>query len=225
MFTRTCHSMHVLLLLWALPALVFAGPTLQLDSMARAEVSNDEMIVVLAMERKGMEIGSLNAQVLSRLNEAIADAKKTPKVRARLGGVSTQPDWSSGKQSGWQVRGEVVLESADMEALSKLSANLAKTLQLSSVQFRLSSARKAEEEGKLLHEAVGRFREKAASAAKAFGFADYTLRDMSLLHQDGMPPPHPMMSARIASAESAQVPTEGGRSEISVRVSGTVELK
>jgi predicted secreted protein len=210
--------------LLAVPLLTAAGPALQLDSAARAEVPNDEMVVTLAVEHSGPQVGELNDTVLSRLNDAIAKAKSVPKVDARLGGVTTQPNWSDGRQVGWQVRGEVVLESLDMEALSVLSGRLAKDMQLTGVNFRLSPARRMAEEKELLQEAASNFREKAASAAKAFGFSDYELRELSLQHKDGVQPPRPMMM-RAASAEMAPVPPEGGRSEIVVTVSGTVELK
>lgn len=208
-----------------LPLPAWAGPTLQLHASARADVPNDEMVVTLAAERRGAEVGPLNREVLAQLNAAIRDAKATPKVDARLGGIYTQPDWADGKQRGWQVRGEVVLESADMEALSVLAGRLARSLQLAGVHFRVSAARRTDEENALLRQAAQHFRSKAEAAAKAFGFTDYTLRDLVLQPRDPMPPVQPMMNARTASAEMASVPAEGGRSEVWVTVSGTVELK
>lgn len=213
-------------LLIALPLLAAAGPTLQLQAAARTEIPNDEMVVSLAVERRGAQIGALNRDVLSQLNAAIKEAKSVPNIDARLGGVMTQPHWVNNRQDGWQVRGEVILESTDIEALSQLSGRLAKTLQLTGVQFRLSSERRTREENALLTEAADSFRGKADAAAKAFGFNSYTVRELSLQPGDGGPPPfQPMMSMRAAAAEAVPVPAEGGRSEIVVTVSGSVELQ
>lgn len=209
-----------------LPLSAAAGPALQLQAAARSEVANDEMVVSLAAERRGPEVGPLNTAVLSQLNAAIVQAKSMPGIEARLGGVMTQPNWSDNRQDGWLVRGEVILDSTNREALAKLAGRLAKTLQLAGVQFRLSSMRRVQEENALIEEAAGNFRSKADAAAKAFGFSGYTLRELSLQPQNGMPPPfQPMTSMRAATAEAVPVPVEGGRSEIVVTVSGTVELQ
>lgn len=208
------------------PAL--AGPTLALDAQARAAVANDEMIVVLAAERDGPQVGPLNEAVLAQLNAAIAEARAVEGVRARLGSVSTQPDWGrDGKPRGWRVRGEVILESTRIAALAQLGGRLGERLQLAAVQFRLSAERRQAEERRLLGEAARAFRSRAADAAAAFGFAGYELRELALRGGGPTPGPRPMAAARGAAADAAAVPlpTEGGDSEVVVGVSGTVELK
>jgi predicted secreted protein len=154
----------------AMPA--FAGPTLELNEQARASVSNDEMVIVMAAERDGPQVGALNDAVLSQLNAAIAEAKKVDGVKARLGNISTQPNYTrDGKQQGWKVRGEVVLESQRVSALGQLGGRLGERLQVSSVQFRLSTAKRRAQEQQLVTEAAQAFRAKAQQAAVAFGAA------------------------------------------------------
>lgn len=206
-----------------------AGPTLELNEQARTSVSNDEMVIVLAAERDGPQVGPLNEAVLSQLNSALAEAKKTEGVRARLGNVSTQPNYTrEGKQQGWKVRGEVVLESQRVSALSQLGGRLGERMQVSSVQFRLSNEKRRAQEQVLLTEAAQAFRAKAQQAATAFGFRSYEMRALAL--QPGrVPGPRPVMMARMAEAAMAPpaappIPEEGGESEVSVTVSGTVEL-
>jgi len=220
-----------------LAALVFsaspaalAGPTLELMEQARAAVSNDEMVVVLTSERDGPQVGPLNEAVLSQLNAALAEARRVEGVRARLGSVGTQPLYTrEGKQQGWKVRGEIVLESQRVTALGQLGARLGERLQLSSVQFRLSAERRRAEEQRLLSEAAQVFRAKAQQAAVAFGFRSYEIRTLAL--QPGrLPGPRPVMMARsadagmVAAAPPPPIPEEGGESEVVVAVSGTVEL-
>jgi predicted secreted protein len=205
---------------------VRAGPTLSLDAQARASVANDEMVVVLAAERDGPQVGPLNDAVLAQLNAAIAEARALEGVRARLGSVWTQPRHDrDGKPQGWRVRGEVVLESTRMELLGRLSGRLAERMQVAGVSFRLSAERRRTEEGRLVAEAARAFRARAAEAAQAFGFAGYELKELTLRGGGGSPP-RPMSAAR-ASADFAAppVPPEGGDSEVVVGVSGSVELR
>jgi predicted secreted protein len=209
----------------AVPAL--AGPTLALDAQARAAVPNDEMVVVLAAQRDGPQVGPLNEAVLAQLNEAIAQARAVDGVRARLGSVSTQPNWNrDGKPQGWNVRGEVILESTRIAALAQLGGRLGERMQLAAVQFRLSGVRRQAEEKRLVGEAAAAFRARAADAATAFGFAGYDLKELTLRSSGQSPGPRPIM-ARAAGADAAPapLPTEGGDADVVVVVTGTIELK
>ena len=212
-----------------LAAPVLAGPTLELNEQARASVSNDEMVIVMAAERDGPQVGPLNDAVLSQLNAAIAEAKKVDGVKARLGNVSTQPIYTrDGKQQGWKVRGEVVLESQRVSALGQLGGRLGERLQVSSVQFRLSTAKRRTQEQQLVTEAAQAFRAKAQQAAVAFGYRSYEMRALAL-QPGAVPGPRPIMMARssdvaMAAPAAPPIPEESGESEVIVTVSGTVEL-
>jgi predicted secreted protein len=212
---------------WALAPAV-AGPVLSLDAQARAAVANDEMVVTLAIERDGAQVGALNDAVLSQLNAAIAEARGVEGVKARLGSIWTQPNYTrDGKAQGWRVRGEVVLESTRMAAVAQLGARLGERMQLSGVQFRLSAERRQAEERRLIAEAARAFRARAAEAATAFGFAGYELKEIALRSGGGSPGPRPMaaMARGAVAADAAPLPTEGGESDVVVGVSGSVELR
>ncbi len=222
-----CRVAALLAVLWT-AAPVLAGPVLALDAQARAAVANDEMVVVLAVERDGAQVGALNDAVLSQLNAAIAEARGVEGVKARLGSVYTQPNYTrEGKTQGWRVRGEIVLESTRMAALAQLGARLGERMQLAGVQFRLSSERRQAEEKRLIAEAARAFRARAADAAAAFGFAGYELKELALRSGGNVPGPRPMaaMARGGADVAAAPLPTEGGDSDVVVGVSGSVELK
>lgn len=216
-------------------ALVFAcmsahaGPTLSLSADARALLPHDEMQVTLATEREAAAPGEANDAVLRALEAALAEARATPGVKARLGGVSTSPRFTrEGRAEGWRVRGEIVLESADLRALPRLASRLSERLQLAGVSFRLSEPARRTAEQRLLAEAAQAFRARAQDAARAFGLAGYELRELAL---DDAPLPMPKMLAlqrapsRAMAAEAMPVPAEGGDAEVVVTVRGTVELK
>ncbi len=205
-------------------------PTLQLDAMASATIANDEMVVVLAVDRDGLQLAPINEAVVSQLNAAIAEARRVDGVRARLGSLSTYPNVTrEGKPNGWRVRGELVLESRNLQQLSQLTGRLSEKMQLASVAFRLSSERRRAEEDRLLTEAAKSFQNKAAQAATAFGFKSYQIRELSL-RPGGNFQPRPVYMGRsaeampMAASAPPPVPTDGGESEVVVSVSGTVDL-
>ena len=216
---------------WAAAAgLAQAGPTLALDAQARAQVANDELVVVLAVEREGPQPGPANDAVLKALEAALAEARGVQGVKARLGSVSTQPRFDrDGKPQGWRVRGEAVLESTRIPALAQLAGRLGDRVQLAAVLYRLSAERRQAEEKRLVAEAAKAFRTRAAEAAWAFGFADYELKSLALQSGGGVGPgPRPMAMAAARGgieAAAAPLPTDAGESEVVVAVSGSVELK
>lgn len=205
-----------------------AGPVVQLQATARSELPNDEMVVELAAERSGPSAEKLNDDVLSALNLALAKAKPVAGVRARLGSVTTQPDWGpQGKRTGWRVRGIVVPEGRDLKATGALAGELATDLQIASVAFRLTAAARSREESRLLKEAADAFSARAKETAAAFGFGGYELKTLNINHAPAPQPPRPMAMEMRASGASAapSLPIDGGDAAVSLNISGSVELK
>lgn len=207
-----------------------AAATLTLEASAKADVSNDEMVVVMAIERDGADLASINQAINQALAAAIADAKKVTGVKARLGSINTNPNWTSqGKPSGWRVRGEVVMTSKELAALGALTGQLGQKLQITSIQFRLSDDSRKEAEKRLIRDAAQAFKDKANDASKALGFANYAIKDVGL--NQGFQTsirPMPMMRGKsdmMAASGSAPVPTESGESEVIVTFNGSIELK
>jgi predicted secreted protein len=207
-------------------AAAWAGPTLSLQASARSSVPNDEMVVQLAIERSGTDIGGLNEAVLAALNDALAQAKQQRGLVSRLGAVTTQQQFNQqGKPSGWTVRGELVLEGRDLKATGELAGRLSQKLQIAGVSFRLSDARRTVEEQRLLKEAAAAFAARAKEAALAFGFSSAEYKQLAI-QNGGAVVSNPRGMAMMRGAAMAEsMPTEGGDSNVTIGVSGTVELK
>ena len=121
---------------------------------------------------------------------------------------------------------ELVLEGRDFTRISATAGKI-QTLTMAGVSFSLSREQRAKVEGEAQGQAIERFKAKAADIAKGFGFAGYTLREVSVNANDQgfVPRPRMMaMDAKVAGAE-ASVPLEAGKSTVMVTVSGTVQLK
>lgn len=215
------YMMFVLLLL---PAWASAETRMVFDAMARSEVPNDEMVVNIAVERKGTDVGVLNKAVIAALKSVVSEANAVSGVNARLGTIATNPNYANNAHQGWIVRGDVVLDSRDMNALGQLAGNLGRDHQIAGVSFRLSAELRKKEESALLQQAAKNFREKAAEAANAFGFGSYEIRQITINQAGEVRPMYP--SAAVASVrESASIPAARGHSEVIVTVSGITSMK
>lgn len=204
-------------------------PELQLNAEAIAVVATDELVVTLASEQEGAVVAALNSAVLKQLNDALALAKKVPGVEARLSSLHTNPNWESGgKRKGWRVRGELVLRGKNLSALSELAGKLGETLQFVGAQYRVSPELQAKTREALISEAAEAFKVKARASAKALGFNEMEISNVSL--SDGIHAAPPVSfkgrgTMMAMTAESGGLPTEGGTERVSVTFSGTVKLK
>lgn len=207
-----------------------AAPEMQLDAQARSLVDNDLMTVSMTVEAEGPRVQELSQRVLATLQRAAARAKARPGIDVRIGSVSTQPVWGpKGRTGNWQVRGGVTLSSTQVADLGLLASELTADMQISSVNFSLSRARSDEIEAQLMNEVAAAFKRKAQAMASALGFKGYAIKSVSLSQAGGVTPPRPVAMMRsvagTADAAAVPIPSEGGKTEVVLTMSGAVEAR
>lgn len=204
-----------------------------LQATAQVEVVPDLAVITLAAERSGADSASLTAQVSKTLDAALQQARTVSGVEASSGGFSTQPRWKTvnnqSQRDGWTVHAGLILKSHDLAALGKLAGQLAQQgLMIESNGFELSHALRDREETALIESAITRFKSKAATAARALGYASYTLRTLQIGSVQGqMPQPRPMLmraEAAMAADNAPAVPLATGRTPLQLTVQGSVQL-
>lgn len=199
---------------------------LALDTTVSSEVTPDLATVTLAATREGTDAPAVTNEVNQLLARALAEAKATPGILASTGGYSTYPRFDNkGTRTGWQVRAELILKSRDFGTLGKLAGKLGASLQIVGSGFEVSPELRAAEEEKLIERGVQAFQQKARATVKALGLGGYSLREItvgSAQLQGGGPRP---LYAKAAMAESAApMPIESGRVQLSLTVSGSVQM-
>ena len=198
-----------------------------LETSATADVPTDTLTVTLFTEEQGPDPGVLATRVNARLEEALARAKKEPKVEAHSGSYQTSPVYDRANQiTGWRTRAEIVLESRDFKAVSALAGALQPGLKLASMQVSLSRQAREAADASLLKEALAKFQERAGAIAKGLGFPGYQLGQINVRNEGPIRPQPVMYRMQAASAEgaAAPVPAEGGKNAVTVFVSGSVVL-
>jgi predicted secreted protein len=202
---------------------------LSLNAQASAEIPQDVVDITLFYEQEASDPSALTATLNQRADAALQKARGVSGVTARTGSFAIFPSTDrDGRISAWRGRTEVVLESHDFAAASKLAGQMASVMQVGNVQFSLSPEAQRAAEQKLTGEAIRSFRDQAASSAQAFGFSGYSIREVNVNHSGVMPRPMMMMSARAMCADAktmAPMPLEGGTSTVTVNVSGSVQMK
>ena len=199
------------------------GPVLSISAQASTDVNKDLATALFAVERDGPLPGPVQAQVNEVLAGAMAELKADSRLKVSSGHYNTYArNDRNGKIQGWRVRAELRAESADMDAISQASDKLAARMPLASLGFSLSKAAHERVERSLMQEAAEHFYQKARDAAKALGYADVELIEVSYNQANPGTPAPRLMAAR---AEAASLPIEPGQAQVSVSFSGRVLLK
>jgi len=202
----------------------------QLSASGAVEVRQDLMVLSMNTQREGSDAQAVQAQLKEALDAALAIAKAAAlpgQLDVRTGRFSLYPRYDkNGKTNGWQGSTELVLEGRDIARISATAGRI-QTLTIGSISFGLSREQRAKVEGEAQSQAIARFKAKATDIARDFGFAGYTLREVSVNSNDEGPGPvpRPMVMQAKSMVADAPVPVEAGLATVLVMVSGTVQLK
>jgi predicted secreted protein len=202
---------------------------LQLNATGTVEVQQDLLSVTLATTREAADAATVQAQLKTALDTALGEAKRNAQpgqMDVRTGNFSLSPRYTKeGKISGWQGSTELLLEGRDFARITQTVGRIG-TLGIANIGFGLSRDERAKVEVEAQTMAIDNFKQKALELAKGFGFAGYTLREVSVNANEGGPIRPRMMAAQAKSfAADAPVPVEAGKTAVVVNVSGSVQLK
>jgi predicted secreted protein len=200
-----------------------------LASSASVEVTKDVLAVALSASREGQDAASVQSQLKQALEAALVEARRAARpgqVEVQAGNFSLYPRYSNkGTVTGWMGSTELLIEGRDMQAIGQLTGRIT-TMTIARVGYNLSREVREKVEGDVTAQAIARYRAKAADYAKQFGYAGYTLREVSV--QSGetqvFAPAQMMRAKTMAMAADESLPTEPGKGMVSVTVNGTVQL-
>jgi predicted secreted protein len=199
---------------------------LSLSAQASEDVPQDVVDITLFYEQEAKDAASLTSVLNERADKALRMAKGVENVTAHSGSFTVYPSTDrDGRISAWRGRTEVVLESKDFTAASKLAGKMSDSMQVGSVTFSLSP--QAQREQKLSTQAIASFKQQAQSSAQAFGYSGYAIREVNIGRSGSSPRPVMMMAARNMSADAkmaAPMALEAGTSTVTVNVSGSVQM-
>ncbi|WP_410087681.1 SIMPL domain-containing protein [Variovorax sp. N23] len=202
---------------------------LQLSASGTVEVQQDLLSMTLSTTRDAPEAATVQSQLKAALDAALTEARKSAQpgqLDVRTGNFTLSPRYTrEGKINGWQGSTELVLEGRDFPRITQ-TANRITTLTVGGVGFGLSREQRAKVETEAQSIAIENFKQKAAELAKGFGFAGYTLREVSVNANEGGPIRPRIMAAQAKSfSADAPVPVEAGKTSVVVNISGAVQLK
>ena len=187
-------------------------------------VENDRMQAVLSLTAEDDNTARLADQINRGMDAALKIAKTRTKVEVRTGSYRTYPVYNKEKIQRWRATQERLLEASDFAELGSLIGQLQEWLQVVSINFSVSSVRRAAVEDELIAQALDAFKQRAELVRKQLAAKGYRIVDVSLNTGGGQPVS--MMRGLAMEAASVTPPAlEAGTSILSVSVGGVVELQ
>lgn len=229
------HAFALVALLIAMPFAAAAAtetakpdaslPSVSLSASASRTVQNDSATARLFVEREDTDAAKAAENVTLQINKAHAVLKEFPELKARTAGHQAYPVWDKNRITRWRVRHELQVEGADFTAMSKAIGAVQPYAQLGGIQFSVSGKLREATESQLIQETSAAFQRRADLLRQSFGAKSYRIKEIAV--QSGEPP-HigPMLRApmALAAAEATPPVLEGGSNEITLTISGSIEL-
>lgn len=204
---------------------------LNLQAQGVVEVKQDWLTATLSATKEGRDAAAVQSQLQKVVEAAMTALRRdvqAGQMELSSGNFSVFPRYgNNGKVDGWQGRAEIVLQGRDFVRITQAAAK-APDMTLASMGFGLSREAREKVEGEAQAKAIEAFRQRAASISKSFGFAGYTLGEIAVNSGEGsMRPPYPRMMAmsKAGFADAAPVPVEADKAEVTVSVSGSVQMQ
>lgn len=191
-------------------------------------VDNDRMQAVLGITAEDENPARLADNVNRTMDWALKRAQARPRIEVRSGGYRTHPVYDQERIRRWRATQELVLEGGDFAALGTLIGELQERLQVTTVVFSVSPARRAAVEDELIGQALEAFRQRAELVRRQFAGRGYRVVDVSINTADSRPLPVLRAEAlEIGSLakSAAPVPVQAGTSTVTVSVGGVIELQ
>ncbi len=203
---------------------------LSLAAESTAEVPQDLLMITLSITREGSDAAAVQAQLKQVLDAALAEARKAVRpgqLEARTGQFSLYPRYApKGGINGWQGSAELVLEGRDMPAISQLAGRI-NSMTVARVGYGLSREVREKVEADVAAQAIQRFKVRAEDYARQFGFAGYSLREVTVGQAEATPPPQQpaFRRATMAAAVSDEaLPVQPGKASVTVTVNGSIQM-
>lgn len=203
----------------------------QLQAEASREVSNDQMQVVLYVEKTSKQPADLAAQITQNMNAALRLSQKYPQIQTKTGTQSTYPIYTNENRSlkEWRARAEIRFQTHDFKAMSQLISELQSSFQTESIQFTVSDQQRQLVENELITEASQNFQKRAKSLVQVWNKTNYQVVSLNVETNNQQYTPQPYMRASFAKMAAADAPVaqdiSAGNSKINVNINGSIQLE
>jgi predicted secreted protein len=197
----------------------------RLQAQQSESVSNDTMHVTLSTYGEDRDPAKLAQQINTDMEWALSLAKAEKQISVSTGNYQTYPVHHKNEHKGWRGQQNLELEGEDTRRISDLVGKLQERLQVKTIRFSVSDQKRHALENRLIGQALDAFKVRAGIIGDNLQASGYRVVDINVNTATQRPPVPYQARMSTASMEAAPVAVEAGESNVTVTVSGTIELQ
>lgn len=191
------------------------------------EVSNDLFKTSLSVEMQDAQPAKVAQHLNSVLNAALKRAAAYKNVKVSSGSQNSYPVYGENNRiDAWRGHAELHIESSDFKAAGELVMQLQKDMQLSDVQFTLSTGTRDATTAMLTAEAIKAFQARAEVIRRSMGAKDYKTLHLTI-REAGLPPRYPVAMMRSSAAAESDIPAPefaSGETKLTIQIDASIAL-
>lgn len=216
-------------------SLLFSGPLLahednetlfnrvNLQAQAQMEIPNDEIQVILAVEKEGDDAASLATEINRVMEWALSKASADDEMKVRTLSYNTHPVYDKRAIIGWRASQQLELKGRAITKITEIAGKLQKKLQIKSMRFNPSPETRKQFEDKLIVQAVRDFKQRVELIKDQMQGSNVRIISLNINTGGGMPRPV-YAETRMMSMQADVAPAvEAGTSTLTVTVNGSVQ--
>ena len=203
-----------------------------LSSEASAEVDNDLLSAVLAVQHEDKEPAVLADKVNASMVWAVNKLRPYSSLTIKTREYQTHPRYDTSQSRrliGWRATQTLQIQTDDFESAGKAIQILQERLQVQSIQLSVKPETRRTASDNLINQALTSFKDRARLVQKNMGSAGFRILDIDIQSDQGGSPGYSMRAEMQdnlrSSAMVSQPAVEAGTSRVMVRVHGRVQLE
>lgn len=191
---------------------------------AEEYIEQDFLSITFSGTETGSDAYSVQTALAERQRAAleIARPKQSETVEVKSGSFYVYPTYGPDNViNGYSGTFIIIVSGTDTPTITELTGEITSAT-VANVQQSVSDERRREVQKYLALRAIQNWREKATAYTEAFGEPSYTLVSADININRGYP--IYAMSAKAESAGGGEISTEPGKEEVTVTVTGSIQL-
>ncbi|MEM7027423.1 MAG: SIMPL domain-containing protein [Pseudomonadota bacterium] len=197
-----------------------------LQAQANMEIPNDEIQVILAVEKEGNDAASIANEINKTMEWALAKKHKGEDVNLRTLSYNTYPVYKKQTIIAWRASQQLEIKGTSVAAITELAGELQVRLQIKSMRFMPSVESRKKYENLLIDEAMLAFEQRVELVKKHMEDKNIRIIDLNInTGNQGMP--RPVYAERMMTMDSiakSAPAVEAGTSLLTVTVNGSVQF-
>lgn len=198
---------------------------ISLHAQRTMQVDNDLMVAELGVEMEGKDPANLAERVNDSMAWALNQTRKSRSVDVNTGNYHVNAVYDKNSISHWRAIQTLNLKSKDVGEMTRLIGVLQNRLLIKSMGFVISPQKRDKVENTLIGETLDAFKQRASLVSDNLAAKGYRIVKISIDTPDSVTPPRPFMMTMAMERKVSLPAVEAGMSDITVMVSGSIQLQ